>query len=106
MNSGANRTPFLAMVGLVMGISAILYLHFHIFGIFLHVFTGYLVTSIGLGVTAGPKAPFVKALMWRGIWSIVFGRLFWELEQNVCVRGPQVQSVVQPCMCAVSYALT
>jgi dihydroceramidase len=93
LNSGGNRVPFLMTIFAVMSLSAVLYLGFHIFGIFLHVFTAYLVFSIGIGLTAGAKHPFVRALMFRGIWAIIFGRLFWELEQNLCVRGPKVESI-------------
>jgi len=93
LNSGSNRLPFLMIVFAVMALSAVLYLGFHIFGIFLHVFTAYLVFSIGIGVTAGAKHPFTRSLMFRGILTICFGRLFWELEQNLCVRGPKIESI-------------
>ena len=85
--------PFYVCVFAAIFSAAIIYVYVHVYEIFVHVFTAIVALSIGLGVTAAPTHPFSRAIMWRGIACIALGRIFWETEQNLCVRGPKLHAL-------------
>jgi len=85
---GGMITYSLVVISIALGIY--LYIQFHVYSIFLDLFTGITVFGILLGLSSLPNNYMARWYFWATVVSIVAGKIFWEIEQKLCYVSPYI----------------